>query len=126
MRKIVKSCMTVYNFLALPFVPLTIYAFAPEGTMLSKFSGFFTGWFTLVAAGLTLPIQNFLIPQIIAVVLIGLYLYDILRNRHFYPIAREMPVFCGLSFWTALSAACILLGCLALGDGGGEPLPYAL
>ena len=82
---------------------------------------FFSGWLTLLCVAILLPLQYLLIPQILAAVLICLYLYRILRDRALYPIRREIPVFLTLSFWTILSAVCILLGCMALGEGSGAP-----
>lgn len=121
MKCTVKKIILAYNILSLPFLPLVVYAFSPDGSFLSSVSSFFSGWLTLLCVAILLPLQYLLIPQILATVLICLYLYRILRDRAIYPIRRELPVFLTLSFWTILSAVCILLGCMALGEGSGAP-----
>ena len=121
MKCAVKKIILAYNILALPFLPLVVYAFSPEGSFLSSVSSFFNGWLTLLCVAILLPFQYLLIPQILAAVLICLYLYRILRDRAIYPIRRELPTFLTLSFWTILSAICILLGYMAFGEGSGAP-----
>ena len=123
MREIVKKCMIVYNLLALPFVSLTAFLIDPEVIFFSKLGGFIINWFTYAYVALTIPLQNYLIPQIVAAILIGLYAYDIIRQREFFPFRWERRSFFVLSTWTIFSAVCILLGCMALGDGRGKPLP---
>ena len=123
MKKIVKRILLIYNIFSLPFIPLVMYAYSAEGSFFSSIGRVLTGFITLLFLGPVLPLQMYMIPQIFAAILIGLYLYALLRSRRTCPIGRELPVFLGLSLWTILSALCMFLGCAALGDGAGEPLP---
>lgn len=123
MKKITKRIMLIYNLFALPFIPLVMYAYFPEGSFFSSMGRIFTGFITLLFVGPVFPLQMYLIPQIFALILIGLYLYALLRSRQTCPIGRELPAFLGLSLWTILSAVCIYFGCIGVIDGVGQPLP---
>lgn len=123
MRETIKKCMLVYNVIALPFVFLTVLTFLPDTGFPARLSDWILNGFTVFYAALVLLLQNFLIPQIIAAILIGLYTYDVIRNRGFFPFHWERKSFLGLTAWTFFSALFIFLGCMAMADGRGEPLP---
>ena len=123
MKKIVKRIMLIYNLFALPFIPLVMYAHSSKGSFLFSATREFSESVGIFFVYLFYPLQMYLIPQIFAVLLISLYLYDLVRNRRICPIPRELPIFLILSIWTIFSALCILFGCIPPSDGVGVPLP---
>ena len=123
MKKLIKRIMLFYNIFALPFLPLVMYIHSPKGSFLFSVTRKFYESVGIIFVALFLLFQMYLIPQIFAALLIGLYLYDLLHNRMICPIRRELPVFLILSIWTIFSALCILFGCIPPSDGIGIPLP---
>jgi len=123
MKKFLKWAMLVYNILALSFLPLFLMAFLPETSLISNIAWHLNNWLSMVLVALIIPFQHFMIPQIIALVLIGLYVNELRLDSWVRPIRKDLPAFLGLSLWTAFSAVYVLLTYLALSESAGAPLP---
>lgn len=122
MKKFLKWAMLVYNILALSFLPFFLMAFFPETSLISSIAYHFANWLTLFFAALIVPFQQYLIPQIIALILIGLYVNELRLDRMVCSIKDQLPAFWGLSLWTAFSAVYMLLTYLAMMESGSVPL----
>ena len=122
MKKVIKRAMLVYNLLALTFLPLFLLAYLPEMSILSNIAWHLNNWLFMVLVLLIVPLQRFMIPQIIALVLIGLYVNELRLDSWLRPIRKALPAFLGLSLWTAFSAVYMLLTYLAMSESAGLPL----
>lgn len=122
MKKVIKRAMLVYNLLALTFLPLFLMAYLPEMSILSNIAWHLNNWLFMVLVLLIVPLQRFMIPQIIALVLIGLYVNELRLDSWLRPIRKALPAFLGLSLWTAFSAVYMLLTYLAMSESAGLPL----
>ena len=115
--------MLIYNLIALLFLPVSMYAHSPSGSIVFSATRKYSESVGIIFVYLFYPLQMCFIPQIFAALLIGLYLYDLVRGKRICPIRKELPVFLILSIWTIISAVFILLGCITPSDGIGVPLP---
>lgn len=114
--------MLVYNLLALSFLPLFLMAFLPETSILWGIAWHLNNWLFMALVLLIIPFQQYFIPQILALVLIGLYINELRLDSYSHSIKAELPAFLGRSLWTAFSAIYMLLTYLALAESSGAPL----
>ncbi len=122
MKKFIKWTMLVYNLLALSFLPLFLMAYLPEMSILSNIAWHLNNWLFMVLVLLIVPLQHFMIPQIIALVLIGLYVNEFRLDSYSHSIKAELPAAVGRCIWTAFSAVYMLLTYLAMSESAGVPL----
>ena len=122
MKKFIKWTMLVYNLLSLSFLPLFLMAYLPEMSILSNIAWHLNNWLFMALVLLIVPLQHFMIPQILALVLIGLYANELRLDSYSHSIKAELPAFLGRSLWTAFSAIYMLLTYLALAESSGSPL----
>lgn len=122
MKKFLKWAMLVYNLLSLSFLPLFLMAYLPEMSILSNIAWHLNNWLFMALVLLIVPLQHFMIPQILALVLIGLYANELRLDSYSHSIKAELPAFLGRSLWTAFSAIYMLLTYLALAESSGSPL----
>ena len=76
MKKFLKWTMLVYNLMALSFLPLFLMAFLPEMSIISNIAWHLNNWLFMALVLLIIPFQQYFIPQILALVLIGLYINE--------------------------------------------------
>ena len=122
MKKFIKWTMLVYNLLALSFLPLFLTAFLPETSILWDIARHLHNWLFMALVLLFIPFQQYFIPQILALVLIGLYANELRLDSYSHSVKAELPAFLGRSLWTAFSAIYMLLTYLALAESSGSPL----
>lgn len=122
MKKFIKWTMLVYNLLALSFLPLFLMAFLPETSILWGIAWHLNNWLFMALVLLFIPFQQYFIPQILALVLIGLYVNELRLDSYSHSVKAELPAFLGRSLWTAFSAIYMLLTYLALAESSGSPL----
>ena len=122
MKKFIKWTMLVYNLLALSFLPLFLTAFLPETSILWDIARHLHNWLFMALVLLFIPFQQYFIPQILALVLIGLYINELRLDSYSHSVKAELPAFLGRSLWTAFSAIYMLLTYLALAESSGAPL----
>ena len=122
MKRLIKWTMLVYNLLALSFLPLFLMAFLPETSILWGIAWHLNNWLFMALVLLIIPFQQYFIPQILALVLIGLYINELRLDSYSHSIKAELPAFLGRSLWTAFSAIYMLLTYLALAESSGAPL----
>ena len=122
MKKFLKWTMLVYNLMALSFLPLFLMAFLPEMSIISNIAWHVNNVLFMVLVLLIIPFQQYFIPQILALVLIGLYANELRLDSYSHSVKAELPAFLGRSLWTAFSAIYMLLTYLALAESSGAPL----
>lgn len=122
MKKFIKWTMLVYNLLALSFLPLFLTAFLPETSILWDIAWHLNNWLFMVLVLLIAPFQNYFVPQIVALVLIGLYVNELRLDSYSHSIKAELPAAVGHCIWTAFSAVYMLLTYLAMSESAGVPL----
>ena len=122
MKKFIKWTMLVYNLLALSFLPLFLTAFLPETSIISNIAWHVNNVLFMVLVLLIIPFQQYFIPQILALVLIGLYVNELRLDSYSHSIKAELPAAVGRCIWTAFSAVYMLLTYLAMSESAGVPL----
>ena len=122
MKKFLKWAMLVYNLLALSFFPWFLMAFLPDTCFLWNIAFRSVNALSIFASALIALVQQFFIPQIIALLLIGLYVNELRLDSYAYSIKAELPGAVWRCVWTAFSAIYMLLTYLALAESYGSPL----
>ena len=123
MKKFVKRAMLGYNILALSFLPLFLMAFLPETSLISNIAWHLNNWLSMVLVLLMIPLQHLMLPQIIALVLIGVYANELRLDSYSHSVKEDLPGFLWRSVWTFFSAVYMLLTYVAMSGSSGAPLP---